>query len=330
VLAQARRRQVLIAAGVLLAAPAIHAQAPRGKARVGIVFNSARQDSIDADAGPVMLGFQEGLRALGYIEGQNVLIERRTAEGKLDRLEGLIRGLTDARMDVIVVTGNRAALAAKEVGRVPVVVAGMAAPIELGVASSLSRPGGNITGLVPTFNNELEIKRLELVREILPKAKRVAYFNVKTGWDESHMLRAAAGNMGFSLIFVDARLPNVEQGLAQLEQDRPDALFVPPYSALFVHSKTIAEHAAKLRLPDFHGHLVASSAGALVAYGHDAFDIFRRSAGYVVRILNGAHPGDLPIEQMDQYRLVVNLKAAKTLGVEVPQSILLRADRTIQ
>jgi len=278
-----------------------------------------------------MRGFLHGLREQGYAEGRNILIERRTAEGKLDRLEGLIRSLAEIPADVIVVTGDAAALAAKKVtATIPIVVAGMGPPVERGIVKNLSRPGGNITGLVPTFGLELGIKRLEIMREMLPNASRVAFFGVKSEWDGLEGLRTAAARMGMTVILVDAQLPDVQKGLAQLEQLPADALLVSASAALFVHLRAIADFASRVGLADFYGFHQAVDAGGLVSYGHDSFDIFRRAAGYVHRILKGAKAGELPIEQMDRYALVINRKRARDLGLAVPPAILLRADRVIE
>jgi len=326
------RRQFLAFICAALTVPRA-SQAARHLPRVGFVLNSAMASTMEGDppAELVMRGFLQGLRELGYAEGRNILIERRTAEGKLERLGGLIRSLAEFPADVIVITGTAAALAARKVtATIPIVVAGMGSPVENGIVKNLSRPGGNITGLVPTFGPELAVKRLEIVREMLPNASRVAFFGVKSEWDGEKEFRTAAARMGMTLVFVDAQLPDVQKGLAQLERLRADALLVSASGALFVHLRAIADFASRVGLADFYGLHQAVDAGGLVSYGHDSFDIFRRAAGYVHRILNGAKAGELPIEQMDRYALVVNRKRARDLGLAVPPAILVRAERVIE
>lgn len=326
------RRRFLIGAALSSVSLEAWSQARPRMPRIGIVLNSAPPNTGEWEQSlQPMRAFMQELRRLGYVEGRNCVIERRTAEGNLDRLESLLADLARLPVDVIAVSGNQATMAAKRATTsIPIVVAGMSTPVELGFISSFSRPGGNVTGLSPTFGPEAEIKRLELIRQVLPKARRVAYLGVKTSWDQNLELRDAAAKMGLSLEFVDARLPNIGEGLAHLPRSRPDALFVPPLSPLYVYSKAIADFATKNGVPDFHGHLIAAQAGALAAYGHDANEIWSRAAGYVVRILKGAKPAELPVEQMNRYQLIVNLKTAKALGIAVPNAVIQRADHVIQ
>jgi putative ABC transport system substrate-binding protein len=301
--------------------------------RIGVVFNSAPLGAVQREkpAEPVMRGFLQGLRESGYTEGGGVIIERRSAEGNLERLETIIRDLAELPVDVIVVSGNAATLAARKVtATIPVVSAGMATPVELGIAASLARPGGNVTGLVPAFGRELPMKRLELLRELLPDARRVAYFGTRPAGELPEDIRSAAATMGLTLVFVDARLPRVEAGLAELERQGTDALIVAPLTPLYVHQRTIAEFAARIRLPDIYGFQEAVEAGGLASYGIDSHEAWRRAARYVGRILDGAKPGDLPIEQMDRYRLVLNRKRARQLDIAIPRALLQRADEVIE
>ncbi|MGQ0512223.1 MAG: ABC transporter substrate-binding protein [Betaproteobacteria bacterium] len=330
-----RRGFVALVGGAVVAPLVVVAQPARRLPRVGFVLNSAVPATMEG-AEPketVMRGFVHGLRALGYEDGRNIAIERRTAEGRLERLEGLIRDLAQAPVDVIVVTGNTMALAAMKVtSTVPVIVAGMGTPVEHGIVRSLARPGGNVTGLVPTFGMEYALKRLELIRESLPNARRVAVFGIKeertaAGVNE---LSDAAARLGFALVFIQAQLPSMDAGLAQLERERVDAVDVAPLAPLFVHIDKIVDVARRARIPDFHGFHQAVDSGALASYGHDAYDLFRRAAEFVVRILNGASPAEMPVEQIERQSLVLNLKTAKALGVTFPQAVLLRADRVIE
>lgn len=208
----------------------------------------------------------------------------------------------------------------------------MGTPVELGVVQSLARPGGNITGLVPAFGRELQIKQLELIREMLPKAKRVAIFDVKeerTQLGEEAMRQTATG-MGLTLVFVDAQLPRIEAGFAQLERERVDALSISGSAPPFMHRNRIVDFARKTQLPDFHTYHQAVDAGALASHGHDPYDIFRRAAGYVDRILKSAKPAEMPVEQIERYTLVLNLKTAKALGLTIPLAVRIRAERVIE
>lgn len=278
----------------------------------------------------VMRGFMHGLRALGYVEGKNIIIERRTAEGKLERLEEIIRGLVELPVDVIVVTGGTMTRVAKKVtSTVPIVGAGMGAAVP-DIVASYARPGGNITGLDPTFGPDMTIKRLEQIKEMLPRAERIAYLGVASAWNGMKSERAAAAAMGLRFYLVDVRLPDMAETLRHIEHERPDALFVPASAELFVHLTSIAQFARSIGLPDFYGAHQAVEAGGLSSYGHDPYDIFRRAAGYVDRVLKGAQPATLPIEQMSKLELVINLKTARMLGLTVPPSILHRADRVIE
>jgi len=330
-----RRRQFLISAGASLAGPPIQAQVARKLPRIGFVLTTAPLATM-VGAEPtetVMRGFVHGLRALGYVEGQNIVIERRSAEGKLERLEELIQELVKVPVNVLVVSGTQMVQVAKKITTtVPVVVAGMGTPVELGIVSSLARPGGNITGLVTAITPEFDIKRLELIREMLPKASRIAFLGMKEEWTSQSMdvVRAAAKEMGLTLVLTEVQMPRIEAALESLELQRPDALLVSQAPPFFVHRKLIVEFVARIRVPDFHRYYQAVEVGALASYGHDAYDVYRRAAGYVVKILEGARPSELPIEQMERYALVLNLSTAKALGIKVPQVVLLRADRVIE
>ena len=330
-----RRREFCAAASGLFVAPFVaRAQSGGRVPRVGFVLNSAQLSMMSGPEPvlPQVRGFLHGLRALGYAEGRNISIELRTAEGKLDRLESILRELAHMPVDAIVVTGNAMVIAARKVTRdVPIVVAGMGSPVENGFVSSLARPGGNVTGVVPVFGTELVVKQLELVREILPKAKEVAYLVAK---DELRLpgqtVETTGRQLGLTLRYVNISLPAIESGLEPLERKRPDAVLVPSAASLFVHIRTIVEFALKLRLPVFHAFHEATESGALASYGHDSYDIFRRAAGYVDRILKGANPADMPVEQMDRYTLALNLKTAKALAISVPQVVRMRAGKVIE
>ena len=303
--------------------------------RVGFVLTTAPLSTM-AGAEPtetVMRGFVHGLRALGYVDGRTWSSSGRSAEGKLERLEELIQELVNVPVDVLVVSGNQMVQVAKKIATtVPVVVAGMGTPVESGIVSSLARPGGNITGLVTAITPEFDVKRLELIREMLPKASRIAFLGTKADWTSQSMdmVRAAAKTMGLTLLLAEVQMPRIEAALESLVHQRPDALLVSQAPPFFVHRKLIVEYVTRVRVPDFHRYDQAVEVGALASYGHDPYDVYRRAAGYVDKILKGAKPGELPIEQIERYALVVNLGTARALGIEVPQILLLRADRVIE
>jgi ABC-type uncharacterized transport system substrate-binding protein len=322
-----------LAAAVVACAPQVCVGQAANLPRVGFVLSSAQLHTMTGEepAEPVMRGFVHGLRALGYADGKNIRIERRSAEGRLERQEALIRELAESRVAAIVVTGNPMALIAMKVTQnIPIVVAGMGAPAESGIVRNLARPEANVTGLAVDFGAGLGVKRLEQLRDIVPAAHRVAYLGVQAEWDAAVAMRAAAQQMGITLYLVDARLPRIDIALRELEQNPPDALFVAGAAPLFVHRKAIVDFAGRARVPDFHLHAHSVADGGLLSYGHDSHEIFRRAAGYVDRILKGAKPADLPVEQIERFSLVVNLRRAKAIGITIPPSVLLRADRVIE
>ncbi len=330
------RKRLLAGIAFGLALSLFYALVPTRKVpRVGFVLTTAPLSTM---AGPepeetVIRGFVHGLWALGYTDGQNIIIERRSAEGNLERLADLIRGLAQQPVDVIVVTGNHMTLLAKQItSAVPIVAAGMGISVESGIVQSLGRPGGNVTGLVTVIGADFGTKRLELIREMLPEASRIAYFGLNEDWDTDGMrgLRNAAKAMGLTMVLAGVEMPRIEAAFELLERQRPHAVFVSSQPSFFVHRKPIADFAAKLGVPDFHGYHQAVEVGALASYGHDSYDVLRRAAGYVDRILKGAKAGDMPVEQVERYSLVVNLKTAKALGLTIPQSVLVRADRVIE
>src|SRR5262245_287955 len=236
--------------------------------RVGFVLTTAPLPTM-AGAEPeetVMRGFVHGLRSLGYVETKNIIIERRSAEGNLDRLEGLIRELAGMPVDVLVVTGNHMTLVAKKVtSTVPIVVAGMSQPVELGIVHSVSRPGGNIAGLfsaiaTPAFYT----KRLEIIREILPKASRIAFLGVEEDGrtEATDAVHGAAKTIGLRLVPVTVEMPRIQTAIELLERDRPDALLVSASPPFFVHRGLITDFARRARVPDFHAYSQAVEAGA--------------------------------------------------------------------
>ncbi len=279
--------------------------------------------------------FRQGLRGLGYVEGQNVAIEDRWAEGKFDRLPDLASELVRLNMDVIVAGAAPATRAAKRAtSQIPIVMVGVGPdPVEAGIVASLARPGGNITGLT-TMLAESSAKRLELLREAAPKVTRVAVL-----WNSANPAKArdsretqvAARALGLTVRSVEVQGPEqFERAHAAMTTERPGALLVLTDPLTFLYRKRIVEFAAATRIPAMYDLREYVGAGGLMSYGVDQIDLFRRAATYVDKILRGAKPADLPVEQPTKFELVINLKTAKALGLAIPQSLLIRADEIIQ
>ncbi len=323
-----------VALGFIVAPLAAHAQPAAKIPRVGLLAvppleSPAFQPSLEA--------WRKGLRERGYVEGQNIVVEYRSAGGKFEQIPALASEMVGLKLDVIVVGTSQVARAVQQVTTtIPIVAVVMGDPVADGVAASLARPGGNITGLT-YFGPELVLKRLEVLKNLLPTVSRIAVLWHRDAFGERTIntvlseAEAVSRSMGVQLKLVEVRGPGELDGaFSAIIRDRPDALFVFPSVALFFEQKRIVELAATNRLPAmyFAGEFVAI--GGLISYGGSAADLFRRGATYVDKIIKGAKPGDLPIEQPIQLELVINLKTAKALGITVPQSVLLRADEVIQ
>jgi putative ABC transport system substrate-binding protein len=283
------------------------------------------------------VAFLEGLRDLGYVEGRNVVIEYRDAEGKVERFPALLAELIALKVDVIVAPGTPAALAAKHATRtLPIVFPVAVDPVQSGLVTSLARPGGNVTGL-SALVSELVGKCLEQLTQAVPGVSRVAVLWQPGGLDErteKDMLKGAevAGRaLGVRLQFVQARGPaDFERAFSEMTKARAGALTVLT-SVMFVNERRrLVDLAAENRLPAAYAQREFVDAGGLMSYGTNVADLFRRAATYVDRILKGAKPGDLPVEQSTKFELVINLKAAKALGLTIPPSVLARADQVIE
>jgi putative ABC transport system substrate-binding protein len=275
-----------------------------------------------------------GLRDLGDVEGKNIVIEYRWAEGKYDRLPDLVAELVALKVDVIVTSGGTPpALAAKQATTtIPIVMAGTGDAVAAGLVSSLARPGGNITGLTD-FVPELMAKRLELLKEAIPRARRVAVLSNPDNPARGGTLKAmeaTARSLKVELQEFEARGPTeFESVFSMMTKSRIDAVVPTQDSVLAANVRAIADLAAKKRLPSV-GTKEFSEAGGSIGYGMNFPYNYRRAAYFVDRILEGAKPADLPIEQPTKFELVINLKTAKALGLTIPQSILVRADEIIQ
>ena len=315
---------------VLLAVAVIAgAQQPKKVPRIG--FLSAGDADFRSET------IRRALRALGYIEGQNIAFEYRYAGGKRDRFSELAADLVGLNVDIIVVVGgNRIIPAAKNATKtIPIVMTGAGLdPVEAGFVESLARPGGNVTGIT-NLGTELGGKRLELLKEAVPKLARVAVLydpaNPSSVLSVKEVLPVAARDLGLTVRSWEVRdTGGFERVFTALNKDRPDGLYVLGGALLIANDKRTTGFALKSRLPSVYNNREAVDAGGLMYYGADEPDIYRRVASYVDKILKGAKPADLPVEQPTKFELVINLKTAKQIGVTIPQRVLGRADKVIK
>ncbi len=320
---------VVLAVGLVLAPRAAEAQQTGKVYRIGYVGNSS--PSLEPK---LLSAFRDGLRDLGYVEGQNIRIEYRWAEGRYERFPDFMAELIRLKVDLIVVAGTPATLAAKRAtNAIPIVMAVIGDALEAGVVPSLARPGGNITGL-STVVPELEGKRLELLKQALPKLSRLAVLAnpanpfVAVAWRQT---QRAAETLHIKLQRVDVRQPEeFGNAFSVIANERPDALTVMADRFILTHRAQIIAFGTKSRLPGMFPYWEFVEEGGLMAYGPSYADMFRRSATYVDKILKGVKPADLPVEQPTKFELMINLKTAKTLGLTIPQTLLLRADQVIE
>ncbi len=327
------RRTFLASTGaVLLAAPlAVEAQQAAKIARIGwLAVNLAAAPRLEE-------AFRQGLRDLGYVEGRNVVIEYRDAEGKPERLPALAAELVALKVDVIVAPNTPQALAAKQATRtLPIVFSFVADPVASGLVTSLARPGGNVTGL-SSLTPELVGKRLELLTQAVPGVSRVAvlwqpgFQGERTDKDMLKGADVAARALGVRLQFVEAQDPaDIDRAFSDMTRARAGALTLLGSTMFITERRRLVDLAAKNRLPAVYARREYVDAGGLMSYGSNIADLFRRTAIYVDKILKGAKPADLPVEQPTKFELVINLKTAKALGLTIPPSLLGRADEVIQ
>jgi len=279
-------------------------------------------------------GFRQGLRELGYVEGKNIVIESRYAEGIPGREHALAIELVGLKVDIIVTNGASATRAAKEAtNTIPIVMAQDPDPIGNGFVASLARPGGNITGL-SNLNRELSGKRLELLKEVVPRLSRVAVFGTSTFPGTAQNLKEtelAAGAMRVQLQYLDVLDPkDIETAFRGASKGRAQAVLTLGGNVLNSHRTQVVELAAKSRLPAIYVIREYVEAGGLMSYGASITDLFRRAATYVDKILKGAKPADLPVEQPIKFELIINLKAAKQISLTIPPNVLVRADKVIR
>ena len=325
-----RRRLVIALGASALAAPlASLAQQPARIPRIGYLATP------DPAVTPHLLdAFRAGLREHGYIEGQNIVMEYRWVEGTSQRFDDLAVDLVRSKVELILAWSTPAVIAAKQAtSTIPIVMLAVGDPVGAGLVASLARPGGNITGLT---NSDVELapKRLQLLKEVLPRLSRVAVLRNPTNLSGELQFRetqAAARSLGIELQLVDVRDPKeLEGAFLAMAKARAGALTVLADPMFISRPKQIANLAMRSRLPSAFARRENAEAGGLMSYGPNNADLFRQAATYVNKILKGAKPADLPVEQATRFALVVNLKTAKALGIKIPNSILVRADKVIE
>jgi putative ABC transport system substrate-binding protein len=326
-----RRDFLIVAEALLAAACAAEAQQAAKIARIGYLRSSLGDNPHPPEA------FRQGLRDLGYVEGRNLVIEYREADGKAERLLARAAELVALKVDVIVASGTLAALAAKQATRtLPIVFSPAGDPVGSGLVTSLARPGGNVTGL-SAFAPELVGKRLELLKQAVPGVGRVAVlwqpgaFGERTEKDTLKRADVAARDLGVPLQFVEARGPaDFARAFSDMTRARAGALTVLASNMFNSERRRLVDLAAEKRLPAVYSAREIVEAGGLMSYGPSLAELNRRAATYVDRILKGTKPADLPVEQPTKFELIINLKTAKALGLTIPQSVLARADEVIQ
>jgi putative ABC transport system substrate-binding protein len=325
-----RREFITLLGGVVVACPfAARAQQPAKVPRIGFLGNSTA--ALESN---LVRAFRDGLRDLGYEEGRSIVIEYRWAEGMYERFPVLIAELVALKVDAIVTAGTPASVAVKNATTtIPLVMVAVGDPVATGLVASLARPGGNITGLT-SMSVEMEGKRLELLREVSPKISHIAVlWNAASPIQviEEEEVRAAAQVLGMKMLSLGVRTrEQIDEALAAIMRERPDALLVLA-DRLFLHHRTrIMDFAVQERLPGVHAYRELAEAGGLMSYGPSYADMHRRAATYVDKILKGAKPGDLPVERPTKFELVVNLGAARALGLTIPPAVILRADELIE
>ncbi len=324
-----KRREFISLLGGAAAWPlAARAQQPARVPRIGFLHYGSPGPSPEVDA------FRQGLRDLGYSEGQNITIEYRFAGGRVGQLAELAAELVGLKPDVIVTPTTPASVAAKQAtSTIPIVIAGVADAVGAGLVANFARPGGNITGLT-SISAELGGKRLELLRGVAPNCSRVAVLHNPA--DRSNVLvvkqlQEAAPALGLTLQTLEVREPGEFEGaFAAMTRERADALFGAAGVLTYEHRNAVVDLAAKSRIPAMWGHRQFVDVGGLMSYAVNFYDQCRQAATYVDQILKGAKPGDLPVQQPTKFEFIINLKTAKTLGLEFPPTLLALADEVIE
>jgi putative tryptophan/tyrosine transport system substrate-binding protein len=332
-----RRRDFITLLGGAAVARPLAARAQQKTERFYRVALVLTTSSVSEMAGPdpihpLTKSFVQRLRALGYVQGQNLVLEPRSAEGKFERFPEIMRELVSIKVDVIVTVANPMTQAAKDVTKtVPIVMAYSVSPVENGVVQSLNQPGGNITGLTMNVGSEIPSKQLQLLKELVPSISRVAVLHSKEQEAEGVPSgEAAAEKLGITLLPAEHTPRDYTNAFDLIMREHPDALIVGGTAVNFANRHLIVEFATQRRLPAMYATREFVNIGGLISYGVDSHDLFRRAAEYVAKILSGAKPGDLPIEQPTKFALVINLKTSKALGLDVPDKLLALADEVIE
>jgi putative ABC transport system substrate-binding protein len=328
-----RRRFLMTSVAGALAAPvAVEAQQPGKVYRIGwlgIVPPTTTSPAVQR----LSETFLEGLRDNGFTEGQNVIIERRYSEGREDRHTAFVAEFVQMKVDLLIAASSAAAQAAKQAtSTIPIVMMGVASPERQGLVTSLARPGGNVTGVTNQLGGELSGKMLQFLKESVPRLSKVAIlWNPDNAASVISLIEGevpAAKALGVALVALEVRSAgDVDRALTTIASERPDALWV--HIPVFPHRERLLEFAAKTRLPTIAQHSAWPQYGGLMSYGADPADLLRRGAVQVAKILKGARPGDLPVEQAAKFELIINLKTARALGLTIPPSLLAQANQVL-
>ena len=326
-----QRRDFVMALGLAAVWPLpVQAEQPKKVPRIGYIVTVSLEEAR-------LSAFLQGLRELGYVDGQNIAVEVRAANSKIERFPALASELVGLKVDVIVAWNSLAGRAAQQATTtIPIVVLNMGDPVADGLVASLARPGGNITGLT-LFGPRLVPKRLGLLKEALPSASQVVAlwhqgaFGERTMNDMMKEAEAAGLTLGLHVRFVAVQGPDeLDRAFSTIAAEHTDAIMVFPSPMLFAERGRIVDLARKLRVPLISTNKQSAKLGGLLSYGADTIDFNRRAAAYVDKILKGASPADLPVELPTKYELVINLKTAKALGIDIPATLLARADEVIE
>jgi ABC-type uncharacterized transport system substrate-binding protein len=332
-----KRREFITLLGGAAAARPLTARAQQARRQRIAIFHPAIPTTLltETGGGSAWRAFFAELRRLGYVEGENLIIERYSAEGRHERYADMAREIVTRNPDVIVTGTNPVVIAFKAATSTIPVVAFMLDPLHAGLVANLGRPGGNLTGITLDAGIEIWGKRLEILKEAIPSTTRAAFLAMREGWEGSagQALRDAGGRLGVSLAFTlpqEGTPAEIERVFAAMKQQRPDAVLVSGEGDLYAHRLLIAELAEKHRLPAMCPYRDYVEAGGLMAYAVDLAELLRRMADDVHQILKGAKPGDIPIYQPTKFELLINLKTAKALGLTLSPALLGRADQVIE
>jgi putative tryptophan/tyrosine transport system substrate-binding protein len=328
-----RRAFLLTACALALVPPAIAQR--KDPFRIGVILTTSPLAEMlgPEPIHPRLRAFLHEMRRLGYSEGGNLVVERRSAEGKFERFSEILSELLRLKPDILMTLGAPMTLAAMNLtNRIPIISMGVPDHVAAGIVTSLAKPGGNVTGVSSTTGPEYSAKRLELLKAAIPSASRVAYLAQKTEWDSpgGNAARGAARALGITLTLAETLPTDYAAAFASIRREKPNAVYVSGHLAEWANRESIVEALNAMKLPNIHAFSESAEAGGLLSFAPPVNETWLRAAYYADRILKGAKPSDLPIEQPTRFQLVVNLKAAKALGIVLPQSFLLRADKVIE